>query len=66
MKSLPDKQKLKKFIATRSALQEMFMDLFKWKRKTVTRNKKNMKEKNPTGKDKYTEKVMEQPLVEQV
>ena len=25
-----------------------------------------MKEKNPTGKDKYTEKVMEQPLVEQV
>lgn len=44
----------------------MFRDLFKRKRKTVTRNKKIIKEKNPTGEDKYTEKVVEQLPVEQV
>jgi len=41
----------------------MFRDLFKWKRKTVTRNKKIKKEKIPLV-NKYTEKVMEQPPVE--
>lgn len=64
--TVPDKPKLKKFITTKSALKEMFRDLFKWKRKTVTRNRKIIKEKNPTGKDKYTEKVVEQLPVEQV
>lgn len=44
--SFPDKQKLKEFITSRSALQEMFKGVFKQKKKMAVTESKEIYERN--------------------
>ena len=61
IESFADKQKLREFSATKLALHECLRDFSK--RKGHNYNYQNYARKNLTDKDRYTVKVVDQPLI---